>query len=49
MTFIECVNTRYVNRLYTVVFHSNAWELHNLYIHVTPDPSALGEGVGHPD
>ena len=49
MTFIECVNTRYVNCLYTVVFHSNAGELHNLYIHVTPDPSALGEGVGHPD
>ena len=41
MTFIECVNIRYVN--------CNAWELYNLYMHVTPDPSPLCEGVGHPD
>ena len=49
MKFIECVNTRYVNCLYTVVFPSNSGQLHNLYMHATPDPSPLCEGVGHPD
>ena len=43
MTFIECVNTRYVNGLYTVVFPKNTGELHNLY--ATPNPSLCVKGL----
>ena len=47
--FIECVITRYVNCLYTVVFPRNAGELYNLHMHAIPDPSPLCEGAGCPE